>query len=166
MLGCPRGRRNRFCNPDAQAHRGFDSHTQLHFDARLAQLVERQPSKLEANRFHRFESGISLHFSRGYGEIRITSVLQAEISGAGPDSSTITSGTPQRNLGVTARRDGPFTGYSSVGRAPRSGRGGRRIVTCYPDHFSCSLAQSVEHSPVKRGVLGSYPRGAATFTGS
>ena len=32
-------------------------------------------------------------------------------------------------------REGQSAGCSSVGRAPRLGRGGRRIVTCHPDQY-------------------------------
>ena len=38
-------------------------------------------------------------------------------------------------------REGQFRGCSSAGRAPRLGRGGRRIVTCHPDHPYGELAE-------------------------
>ena len=38
-------------------------------------------------------------------------------------------------------REGQSTGCSSVGRAPRLERGGRRIVTCHPDQQNTPFAQ-------------------------
>jgi hypothetical protein len=51
------------------------------------------------------------------------------------------------------------TGCSSAGRAPRLGRGGRRIVTCHPDQRPLSLNGRALRS--ERGYGGSIPpRGA------
>jgi hypothetical protein len=57
-------------------------------------------------------------------------------------------------------REGQSAGCSSAGRAPRLGRGGRRIVTCHPDqHRPLSLNGRAPRS--ERGYGGSIPsRGA------
>jgi hypothetical protein len=56
-------------------------------------------------------------------------------------------------------REGQSAGCSSVGRAPRLGRGGRRIVTCHPDQIPLSLNGRAPRS--ERGYGGSIPsRGA------
>jgi hypothetical protein len=56
-------------------------------------------------------------------------------------------------------REGQSAGCSSVGRAPRLGRGGRRIVTCHPDQIPLSLNGRALRSERRYG--GSIPsRGA------
>src|ERR1700689_5687205 len=57
-------------------------------------------------------------------------------------------------------REGQSAGCSSVGRAPRLGRGGRRIVTCHPDQIPLSLNGRALRSERRYG--GSIPsRGAS-----
>jgi hypothetical protein len=56
-------------------------------------------------------------------------------------------------------REGQSAGCSSAGRAPRLGRGGRRIVPCHPDQISLSLNGRALRSERRYG--GSIPsRGA------
>ena len=56
-------------------------------------------------------------------------------------------------------REGQSAGCSSAGRAPRLGRGGRRIVTCHPDQIPLSLNGRALRSERRYG--GSIPsRGA------
>jgi hypothetical protein len=57
-------------------------------------------------------------------------------------------------------REGQFAACSSAGRAPRLGRGGRRIMTCHPDQRPLSLNGRTLRSERRYG--GSIPPRGAT----